>query len=521
MAKHVLDMPVLDLGNGDVATGRDLATNVLITGQTGGGKTTGPGRSILTGVGKMGAGGIVLCAKASEADEVCAILTKAGRGSSIIRWNGRNGGFNFLNYALSRLGLDAIPSVIEYLLRVVEIIRNASALRGSDGDAFWLDELKRALAHMLLALYLATGTLRIMDILAFVRSAPTSLDQFRDVAWQRNSFFFAVTAAAANRMGDAAVDQMMAYWREFSQMDGKLRSSVLASFNMLDRFNHGLLRDALCGGTDIVPALCFSGVILVIDTPRATHGEDGVILQMIMKDAWQTEVLGRNALHSTHRERFLFCYGDEYQEFVTSRDAEFLSQSRSSLCSTIALTQSLPILYAKIGGHNAHDRVHALIANMGVRIFCANSCTTTNAWASQTIGKAVQRRASFNKNEGSNASYGAAMNEGSSWNREARDSNFMGNVGGFGWSMDPSWGHKGSEGGSDGWSRNRGHGTSRGTSWGYSETMDDIVPAGFFASGLKMGGPQCGNRVGALWVQAGKRWAASGGPARYVEFAQS
>ncbi len=520
MAKELLDLSVLDLGNGDHATVRDFAQNCLVTGQTGGGKTSGPGRTILSSFAKLGAGGIVLCAKPSEADEVCAILTKAGRGASIIRWNGHNGGFNFLAYAMARLGLDAIPALIEYLLRIVEMVRHASALPASNGEAFWLDELKRALAHALLPIRLATGTLRMADILAFVRSAPTSLEQMQDEGWQRHSFFFAVMAVAAERMDDATGEQLMGYWREVAQMDAKLRGSVLASFNMLDRFNHGLLREALSGETNIVPALCFSGVILVIDTPRATHGDDGVILQMVVKDAFQTEVLGRNALAPIHRQRFLFCYADEYQEFATSRDGEFLAMSRSSLCATIALTQSLSILYAKVGGQNAHDRVHALIANMGIRIHCANGCATTNAWASQTIGKAVQRRASFSENEGTNASYGSAMNEGSGWSREASDSNFMGHVGGFGWSMDPSWGRNGSESGNDGWSRNRGHGSNRGTSHGYSETVDDIVPAGFFASGLKTGGPANGNRVGAIWVQAGKRFAASGGPSRYVEFAQ-
>ncbi|WBY08944.1 TraM recognition domain-containing protein [Sphingomonas sp. 7/4-4] len=487
---------------------------------TGGGKTSGPGHNALTGLAKLGAGGVIACAKPSEADEVCAILQKAGRGGSIIRWNGRNGAFNVLAYALARYGPRGINSVIEEVMRYVEIIRNASALRGGDGEAFWLDELKRVLRNTLPSVYLATGTLRLRDILAFARSAPTSLEQMQSEAWQRESFFFAVMTAAAEGMDNATGERLMEFWREYAQMDGKLRGSIVAGFTMLDRLNHGWLGEAFCGETNIVPALCFHGAIIVLDMPRATHGEDGLIGQMLFIDAAQTEVLSRNALDPSQRERLVFFYIDEFQEVVTSRYGEFLALSRSSLCSTIALTQSLPGLYAKLGGPNAHDRAHHLIANMGVRIFCANSCVTTNAWASQTIGKAVQRRASYSESEGTNTSYGSAMNEGSGWSREASDSNFMGHVGGFGWSMDPSWGRNGSESGNDGWSRNRGHGSSQGTSQGYSETVDDIVPAGFFASGLKTGGPANGNRVGALWVQAGKRFAASGGPSRYVEFAQ-
>lgn len=520
MSRDMLDLPLLDLGDGDRATFRDFAQNILVTGVTGGGKTSGPGRHILQSLARSGAGGIVLCAKPSEAAEVCAMLRQAGRGGSVVVWNGRNGAFNSMAYAMARLGMGGLSSVIEEIMRMVEIVRNASALRGSDGESFWLDELKRMLRHTLEPVHSATGTLRLRDILAFVRSAPMSLDQMRDAAWQRDSFFFAVMEAAANRLDDETGGRLMEFWREFAQMDGKLRGSILASFTMLDRLNHGWLAEAFTGETNIVPALCFHGAIIVLDMPRATLGEDGLIAQMLFKDAFQTEVLGRNGLDPAQRQRFVFCYADEAQEFTTSRDAEFLAMSRSSHCATVYLTQSLPSLYSKLGGQNAHDRTHHLVSNMGVRIFCANSCTTTNEWASKTIGKGVQRRGTFNESSGTNTSYGMSMGESSQWNREASDSAFLGHGGGFGWSMDPKWGRNGSEGGGDNWGRNRGHGSNHGTSHGYSETVDDIVPAGFFASGLKTGGPANGNRVGAIWVQAGKRFAASGGPSRYVEFAQ-
>lgn len=515
-----LDTPLLNLGGGDVATFRDFAQNCLVTGQTGGGKTSGPGKHILEALLRAGCGGILLCAKPGEADEVAALCGKTGRLGSLLRWDGRNGAFNFMDYELARLGTDGIGAVIEYLLRVVEMIRNASALRGGDGEAFWLDELKRMLRHTLPPLYVATGTLRLADILAFTRSAPTSLEQMRDETWQRQSFFFQTIATMAPQVDDAAGEQLMGYWREVAQMDVKLRGSILAGFTMLDRLNHGWLREAFTTYTSLPPSLTFHGAIIVLDMPRAVLGEDGVIAQMIYKDAFQTEVLGRNALAAQHRERFVFCFADECQEVVTSRDAEFLAMSRSSLCSSIYLTQSLPGVYSKLSGQNAHDRAHHLISNMGVRIFCANNCTTTNSWAAETIGKAVQRRASFNESEGTNTSYGMNMGESSQWNREASDSRFLGHVGGFGWSLEPNWGRSGSEGGGDAWGRTRGNGSNWGTSRGYSEAVDWVLEPAFFSRGLKTGGPATGNRVSAIWTIAGKRYASSGGPALLIEFAQ-
>ena len=520
MANDMLDAPLLALSKSDHFTFRDAAQNCLVTGVTGGGKTSGPGRHILEALLRAGCGGIVLAAKPGEADEIRALAAKTGRLDSLLILNTLNWALNLLDATLARLGPDGAGGTVEYLMRVVEIVRNASALRGGDGEAFWLDELKRMLRHTLPPLHGATGTLRLADIMAFIRSAPTSLDQMRDADWQRQSFFFEVMAAVAPHVPDATGEQWMGYWREVSQMDAKLRGSILAGFTMLDRLNHGWLREVFTTHTSLPLSMVFHGAVIVVDLPRATHGDDGVVASMLLKDAVQTEILGRNALAPVHRERFCFIYADECQEVVTSRDAEFLGMSRSSRCATIYLTQSLPILYAKVGGQHAHDRVHSLTANMGVRIFCANSCTTTNQWAAETIGKSVQRRASFNASEGTNISYGSSMGESSQWNREARDSNFMGDVGGFGWSVEPKWGRNGSEGGGDSYGRNRGHGSNQGTSRGYSEAVDWVVEPAFFARSLKTGGPANGNRVGAIWTQAGRRFAASGGPSLLVEFAQ-
>lgn len=513
MSNHVLDQPMLSLSRTDKATMRDYAQNILVTGVTGGGKTSGPGRAILTSLAKTGAGGVIACAKPSEADEVCVILEKAGRGASIIRWNGRNASFNLFNYALAKLGVDGLSGVVEYIMRIVEIMRNASALRGGDGEAFWLDELKRALRNILLPIYLVTGTIRLRDILAFAHGAPTSLEQMRDPRWQAQSPFYATMAALSELVDDAIGEQLMAYWLEFAQMDGKLRSSILASFNMLDRLNHGWLGEAFTGETSIVPALCFHGAIIVLDMPRATHGEDGPVAQMLTIDALQSDVLARNALNPIHGERAVFIFADEVQEVVTSRWSEFLAMSRSSLCVTVGLTQSLPSFYAKLGGQNAHDRTHHLIANFGTRIFCANGCAETNEWASRTIGKSVQRRSSFNESQGTNSSYGMNMGEGTSWNQPAASNGW------FGPRVAPN-SPSGSEGGGDNWARNRGHGSNYGTSHGWSEQLDYIIEPGFFARGLKTGGPANGNRVSAIWYQAGRRFAATGGNFLQVEFQQ-
>ncbi|WP_165363684.1 type IV secretory system conjugative DNA transfer family protein [Sphingobium cupriresistens] len=520
MRRDSLDEPLMRLSAaGDILTFRDLAQNIFCTGVTGGGKTSGPGRHLLAALLAKRCGGIILCAKPGEAEEIHDLCAKLGRLDSLIIWDGRNHGFNFLNYMLGRLGRDSVGAVIEYLMKIVELVRASSALRGDNGDAFWTEKLRELLTYLLPLVQAATGNVRLSDILACLRSAPTSLEQMLSVEWQQEMGFFVRCFLRASEQFDAVTgEEMVAFWRGFAAMDAKLRGNILAGFAMLERLNTGWLRNALCGESNLVPELTFQGAIIVLDMSRATHGVDGVLCQMIFKDAWQTAVLARNALPPMLRENFVFCYADECQEIVAEGDAAFLAMSRSSRCGAIYLTQNLPSMYAKLGGSSAHDRVHQLVGNMGTRIFCANHCTTTNQWASETIGKVVRRRSSFNASEGTNQSYGMSMGESSGWSEQNPESSVLGPRGGL--VANALNNRPLSENGGDNWGRNRGHGYNQGTSHGWSEQMDWLVPPDFFARGLKVGGPANNFRVSALWVQAARRFAASNDCFIVTEFQQ-
>lgn len=526
-----LDAKLLQLGGQDHFTLRDAAQSVLVIGGTGSGKTTGAGKALREALLRSGAGGIVLVAKPEEADLWRADIARCGRSASLIDWNGSNGGYNFIAAELVRQGSDGVNAVIELIMRVLEMARLASPSPGRTGDAFWDDTVRQILRNCVALLFAATGTVKISDILKFVRAAPTSPEQMGDADWQRQSFFCHMFLAAAERLqqgsipgfDDGAGERTVAYWqRDFAAMDAKLRGNVLVSLTTaLDRFNHGWLADAFCGETSIVPELTFHGAIILLAMPALTRNEDGIIAQQLFKLAWQRGVLTRNALAPDQRERLLFCYADECQYFCNSYDAEFLSISRGSRAATIYLTQSLPTFYAKMGGENARERVHHLLGNFGTKVFHSlGGCPETSEWAARTIGKGLQSRANYSQNQGSNSQFGMNMGEGTNWgSNSGAGSNFS--IGPDGRSSSGSNSSSGSSsGGSDQWGRNRGTGSSHGQSWGHSETMDYLIEPGQFSRMLKTGGPANGNRVSAVWYQAGRRFAASGGNALLVEFQQ-
>jgi hypothetical protein len=71
----------------DTLTLADAKTGVLITGQTGRGKTSGPGRLLAKAYLRAGFGGLVLCAKIDEADlwrNICAKPTGSSSGKTAI-----------------------------------------------------------------------------------------------------------------------------------------------------------------------------------------------------------------------------------------------------------------------------------------------------------------------------------------------------------------------------------------------------------------------------------------------------
>jgi hypothetical protein len=512
----LLDEPIYWVSPTDPVSIRDLAAGTLCCGMSSSGKTSGVHNTLLRGFLRAGMGGVLTTAKPDDVENIRRLCAEEGRLDSLIVWDGSNGGFNFLDHALVQPGPQSIENTIELLMRIIEMKRAASTLQGSDGDKFWSDSILKALRNTIPLLHAATGTIRVEDILRFVRSAPDSQAQMKDPAWQQQSFFCQTFMKAADRLEDVTGRNAVAHWHDdWCVLDPKTRGNILISLTTaLDALNAGWLRRAFCEATTILPELCFEGAIIVLDMPALTRHEEGVFAQQIFVYAYQRAVLARNALPPRYRERPVCLIVDEFPLFCNSQYADFLGTCRSSRCCTVLLTQSLPALYARLGA-NAHDRAHHLVANCATKIWATNNCVTTNQWAADSIGKVLHRRASFNESEGSSTSYGATMGDGTNWGtNSSHNSNFGPKFASSASSVGRS------DGGSDSWGRNRGGGANYGTSSGYSEQMDYLLAPDFFGRGLKTGGPANGNRVSAVWYQAGRRFGASGGTALLAEFVQ-
>ena len=99
-----LSMPLLGLSDSDELTLEQAARGIAIWGSTGSGKTSGSGQAIARSYLKHGFGGLVLCAKKSEADWWLKLAEEEGRSKSIIHVHpNANMMFDFLDYEMRRM----------------------------------------------------------------------------------------------------------------------------------------------------------------------------------------------------------------------------------------------------------------------------------------------------------------------------------------------------------------------------------------------------------------------------------
>jgi hypothetical protein len=295
-----LDQTMFWLSKDDPFRLRDIIENILVLAGIGAGKSSAIGKSIRQAMLSAGFGGIVLVAKPDEIDTWLADARACGREHSVIIFDERQG-FNFIAHELTRQGAEGINAVVEYLMRVLEMIRNAMPGGGRVGDAFWENSARQLFRMILPVLYAASGTARLEDIISFLVTAPTNAGQLQDEAWRESSLMWRTMLAARrapkNPLSDAAFARIASYWKdEFAQQDAKLRTNITATVSTsLDRLLHGRLNRAFCQQTTIVPELIFEGAIILLDMSALVWNEDGIIAQQLFKYATQRAILSRNA----------------------------------------------------------------------------------------------------------------------------------------------------------------------------------------------------------------------------------
>lgn len=126
------------------------------------------------------------------------------------------------------------------------------------------------------------------------------------------------------------------------------------------------------------------GKIVVLKMNISQYRNLAKTIAAYMKLDFQDEVMQRLIRDDANTERPVFMISDEYQEFVTSTDAEFFAQSREPKCCTIVATQSYTSI---INTLKDKDTVRTVIQNLINKIWLRTDDLFTVEEAQKQLGK--------------------------------------------------------------------------------------------------------------------------------------
>ena len=495
-----MDAPLLLLPVGNRFALRDAFEGVHIMGGIGSGKTSGSGAMLARQYLLAGMGGMILCAKRDEAPMWLRLAKECGRANSVIHLRPEgNHRFNFLDYELKRPDgggyVENIVGIFDALRQALEAHRGGQVQRKED---HWTDSAQEMLRHLLVVLIVATGRISMEEILRFMQSIPRSEAQITSdapeyVRFRESSFALKMIAQAMEQQSPPVryahdLEVAARYFRyETTGANEKGTHSIISTLNtLLGGFKTGLLHQLFCSDSTFCPDMAGEGSLILLDIPVESHKTLGIQAQTLMKYMFQDYARAR---HCSAKTRPVFLWVDEAHLFYTEYDNLFQSISRSSRVCSVYLTQNM-------ASYRMDERtVRNFLGNFGTKIFHTNSCTLTNQYVSEMIGRVKHIDQSGGMNTGVSEGESRGKSKGGGWTSSPHDPPLSG----------------GSFNRNRGTSRSSNNSRSSGVSQNWSERMDWEVEPNVFIANLRTGGKRHRCIVDGVMVKhggfhGGQRW---------------
>jgi type IV secretory pathway TraG/TraD family ATPase VirD4 len=384
--------PLIHFSRQDALTVKQSFEGIFVAGQSGSGKTSGPGQGLARAMLRNGYGFLVPTTKPDDARTFAEWARLEGRGDDVRLFSPeKNYCFGLLDYAYNSAGVRGSGDTENVVALLTDLLEVKNRNRGSAGDQqFWIDSMRRMLGHFLDLLAFSGETITFAGVNKILQSSPQSVEEVKSVEWQEKSYCNSlVDRAVANKQLTAAQQSDLALALEYvlsvlPRMEERLRSGIMAT---LDSITYPFLRGrlaALCDGkTNLCPEDCFRGeraAIIILDLPIKQFHQTGQFIQILWKRLWQQAAEKRD-IRVYPRALCLFC--DESQNFSTRYDSLFQATARSSRVSSVFLTQNLDSLQSQIG----KPETEALLGNFNLKVMCSTDHTPTAEWAAKKIGE--------------------------------------------------------------------------------------------------------------------------------------
>jgi len=368
----------------DSLTLEQACSGVLVVGSTGSGKSSGPGEAMICGLLRQGAGVLWLTAKVDEAERARRIVGDCGRMDDFIRVAPASGFVcDPLQVELASDG-GSVQSAAQLLDLIVELTSRESAGRGD--EKFWSLSFQTHFYFAISAVWLAKRRATIPEVYRLIVSGPNSSEEVNSPEWRRSSFCAECLLEAADRTSGLELELCLQYWLEtWARLSDKTKSVVQsATLNLLSKFMTGPVAELVVGRTNLFPSWVLHGKVMILDVPALRFQQPGVFYQVLFKTLVARQTLRRKI---SANMRPVVIHADEAQLFITSLDAQIQTVARQSGLVSLALTQSLPMLIAQLGGsEKARQEVESWIAGHQTLFLCANTCPMTNEFFSKIFG---------------------------------------------------------------------------------------------------------------------------------------
>ena len=304
----------------------DLCRHTIVFGSSGSGKTTRLFNPMLKEMlGAMGAGGLVICAKAEAVEEVVEIARLTGRQTQVVM-PGSKVGIDLLsgNPDLDSMYFrDTYGNVDGEAKQWVEAacsrMKNALRLLRGAGDQYY------TFGHLTSYCFDEKFAAQVR---IFATDRLRSLDLDSEEGWTINEALdyeanlYEKFSPESRRSVTFAISQLLEPLRDFS-----LQTTFSRKSNMLSM--------------DTV----FNGNVIVLHVPRSRYQRAASAIYTLAKRRFFTAVENRRAVPTIDQNRPIVFAVDEYQLCISASDVESLGIIRSAGCMVLATTQGVSSLY--------------------------------------------------------------------------------------------------------------------------------------------------------------------------------
>lgn len=376
------DRPIWSAGGVPILTKRTLNQGVLVTGQTGSGKSSGVIHNLLRAIMRAGYGMCLIAAKPGDAKGYLRLASECGRDDTVVLDRSNQHRLALFD---TLLRIDETPATLAALgqsgLEVIsEVITKKQGHSGEDAT-FWAGSFQNHSRCMIGAHVMARVMPSPKALMRLQNSVPRGVKELNSTEFKESYCWRLLEMAKAKARGQWEED--FATYSDYllstlPRLSEKTRAVVeMMMSNTLSPLLTGVGADVLASTpTFDLGDLVSNNGILICDFPLAQFQQVGQAIGACVKYLVQLEIMRRK-----EGKPFVIVV-DEAAQYLSAFDYEYVSISRSFSGPMVICLQGVE----QLARGEDLTKADVLSGNLATKIACLPTHRTA-AWLSSLVGK--------------------------------------------------------------------------------------------------------------------------------------